>query len=85
MAKIAAMAAPGPAELLNQSNTDTFWRNQGVNYLSFMQDVACNIASQPGYYFYQRDRQRRSSAVWISNYLRRPGMAGNMVWAPVAT
>jgi hypothetical protein len=57
-----------------------FWATEGgTTYLSFMQDVACNIGSAAWYYFYNATGNGGASAVWISNYCTGQGIAGTMV------
>ncbi len=79
MAKMAAIGCTWPSALLTETDTTTFWRGQGANYLTFMQDVACNIGLAAWYYFYNATGNGGASAVWISNYCSGQGVAGNMV------
>ena len=80
MAKMAAIGCTWPPELQTQADTATFWAAAGgTTYLSFMQDVACNIASAAWYYFYNATGNGGASAVWISNYCKGEGIAGTMV------
>jgi hypothetical protein len=79
MAKMAAIGCTWPSELLTQADTSSWWRANGVNYLSFMQDVACNIGLATWYYFYNATGNGGSTAVWISNYCAGQGVAGTMV------
>jgi hypothetical protein len=79
MAKMAAIGCTWPSELLTQTDTSSWWKANGANYLGFMQDVACNIGLAAWYYFYNATGNGGSSAVWISNYCAGQGVAGNMV------
>jgi hypothetical protein len=80
MAKIAAIGCSWPSALTSQADTATFWATQGgTTYLSFMQDVSCNIGLAAWYYFYNATGNGGSSAVWISNYCAGQGVAGTMV------
>ena len=80
MAKMAAIGCTWPPELQTQADTTNFWATEGgTTYLSFMQDVACNIASAAWYYFYNATGNGGSSAVWIANYCKGQGIAGTMV------
>jgi len=80
MAKMAAIGCNWPAELPTQADTTLFWATEGgATYLSFMQDVACNIGSAAWYYFYNATGNGGASAVWISNYCKGQGIAGTMV------
>jgi hypothetical protein len=80
MAKMAAIGCTWPPELQTQADTANFWATAGgTTYLSFMQDVACNIGSAAWYYFYNATGNGGSSAVWISNYCAGQGIAGTMV------
>jgi hypothetical protein len=80
MAKMAAIGCTWPPELQTQADTTTFWATEGgTTYLSFMQDVACNIASAAWYYFYNATGNGGASAVWIANYCKGQGIAGTMV------
>ena len=80
MAKMAAIGCTWPPELQTQADTTNFWATEGgTTYLSFMQDVACNIASAAWYYFYNATGNGGSSAVWIANYCQGQGIAGTMV------
>ena len=80
MAKMAAIGCNWPPELQTQADTGTFWATAGgTTYLSFMQDVACNIGSAAWYYFYNATGNGGTSAVWIANYCKGQGIAGTMV------
>ena len=80
MAKMAAIGCTWPPELQTQADTTNFWATEGgTTYLSFMQDVACNIASAAWYYFYNATGNGGSSAVWIANYCKGQVIAGTMV------
>ena len=80
MAKMATIGCSWPPELAAQADTNTWWATSGgTTYLSFMQDVACNIALATWYYFYNATGNGGASAVWISNYCKGQGIAGNMV------
>jgi hypothetical protein len=80
MAKMAAIGCTWPAELQTQADSATFWATAGgTTYLTFMQDVACNIGSAAWYYFYNATGNGGASAVWISDYCGGKGIAGNMV------
>jgi hypothetical protein len=80
MAKIAAIGCSWPSALTSQADTATFWATAGgTTYLSFMQDVACNIGLAAWYYFYNATGNGGSSAVWVSQYCQGQGVAGNMV------
>jgi hypothetical protein len=80
MAKMAAIGCAWPPELQTQADTTNFWATEGgTTYLSFMQDVACNIASAAWYYFYNATGNGGSNAVWIANYCKGQGIAGTMV------
>ena len=80
MAKMAAIGCTWPPGLQTQADTTNFWATEGgTTYLSFMQDVACNIASAAWYYFYNATGNGGASAVWIANYCKGQGIAGTMV------
>jgi hypothetical protein len=80
MAKMATIGCSWPTELAAQADTNTWWATSGgTTYLTFMQDVACNIALATWYYFYNATGNGGASAVWISNYCKGQGIAGNMV------
>jgi hypothetical protein len=80
MAKMAAIGCSWPAALAAQADTAAWWAtNGGTTYLSFMQDVACNIALATWYYFYNATGNGGANAVWISGYCAGQGIAGNMV------
>jgi hypothetical protein len=80
MAKMAAIGCTWPAALQTQADTTLFWATEGgTTYLSFMQDVACNIGSAAWYYFYNATGNGGTTAVWISNYCKGQGIAGTMV------
>jgi hypothetical protein len=80
MVKMAAIGCAWPPELQTQADAATFWAaTGGTTYLTFMQDVACNIGSAAWYYFYNATGNGGGSAVWISDYCGGKGIAGNMV------
>jgi hypothetical protein len=80
MAKMAAIGCNWPVELAAQADTNTWWATSGgTTYLTFMQDVACNIALATWYYFYNATGNGGANAVWISNYCKGQGIAGTMV------
>jgi hypothetical protein len=80
MAKMAAIGCTWPAALQTQADTTLFWATEGgTTFLSFMQDVTCNIASATWYYFYNATGNGGTTAVWISNYCKGQGIAGTMV------
>jgi hypothetical protein len=79
MTKIAAIGCVWPAAFLTQTDTSTFWQGQGMNYLSFMDDIACNIGLAAWYYFYNATGNGGASAVWISDYCKGKGIGGSMV------
>jgi len=80
MAKMALIGCSWPAALAAQADTSTWWATSGgTTYLTFMQDVACNIALATWYYFYNATGNGGTTAVWISNYCAGQGVAGNMV------
>lgn len=78
--KMAAIGCNWPAALPAQADTATFWATAGgTTYLSFMQDVSCNIALASWYYFYNATGNGGANAVYISNYCASNGVAGTMV------
>jgi len=78
--KMAAIGCTWPAALTSQADAQTFWATAGgTTYLSFMQDVACNIALASWYYFYNATGNGGANAVYISNYCGGNGIAGTMV------
>ncbi len=80
MGKIAAIGCTWPSELTTQADDATFWATQGgANYISFMQQVPCNIGLAAWYYFYNATGNGGSNAVWISDYCSGQGIAGTMV------
>jgi hypothetical protein len=80
MAKMAAIGCSWPPELQTQTDATLFWATEGgTTYLSFMQDVACNIASAAWYYFYNATGNGGPNVVWIADYCKGKGIAGNMV------
>ena len=80
LAKMATIGCSWPAALTTQADTQTFWATQGgTTYLSFMQDVACNIALASWYYFYNATGNGGANAVYIANYCSGSGIAGTMV------
>jgi hypothetical protein len=80
MAKMAAIGCAWPTALQTQADTTIFWATEGgTTYLSFMQDVACNIGSAAWYYFYNATGNGGTSVVWISDYCKGKGIAGTMV------
>jgi hypothetical protein len=80
MAKMAAIGCAWPPELQTQADATLFWATKGgTTYLSFMQDVACNIASAAWYYFYNATGNGGPAVVWISDYCKGKGIAGTMV------
>jgi hypothetical protein len=79
-AKMAAIGCSWPAALTSQADTQTFWATAGgTTYLSFMQDVACNIGLASWYYLYNATGNGGANAVYISNYCAGNGVAGTMV------
>jgi hypothetical protein len=80
MAKMSAIGCSWPSALTSQADSATFWATAGgTTYLTFMQDVACNVGLATWYYFYNATGNGGSSAVWISDYCAGRGVAGNMV------
>jgi hypothetical protein len=80
MPKMAAIGCSWPSALSSQADSPTFWATAGgTTYLSFMQDVACNVGLATWYYFYNATGNGGSSAVWISDYCAGRGVAGTMV------
>src|SRR5215831_18239317 len=78
--KMAAIGCTWPAALTTQADTATFWATAGgTTYLSFMQDVSCNIGLAAWYYFYNATGNGGANAVYISNYCGGHGVAGTMV------
>jgi hypothetical protein len=78
--KMAAIGCAWPTALTTQADTQTFWATAGgTTYLSFMQDVACNIGLASWYYFYNATGNGGTNAVYISNYCGGSGIAGTMV------
>jgi hypothetical protein len=80
MAKMTAIGCTWPSALTSQADSATFWATAGgTTYLTFMQDVACNVGLATWYYFYNATGNGGSSAVWISDYCAGRGVAGTMV------
>lgn len=80
MAKMSAIGCSWPTALTSQADTESWWAtNGGTTYLSFMQDVACNVGLATWYYFYNATGNGGANAVWISDYCAGRGVAGNMV------
>jgi hypothetical protein len=78
--KMAAIGCTWPTALAAQADTQAFWATAGgTTYLSFMQDVSCNIALASWYYFYNATGNGGASALYISNYCAGNGVAGTMV------
>ena len=78
--KMAAIGCTWPTALTTQADNQTFWATTGgTTYLSFMEDVACNIALASWYYFYNATGNGGANAVYISNYCGGSGIAGTMV------
>ncbi|MGC4093696.1 MAG: hypothetical protein QM756_38510 [Polyangiaceae bacterium] len=79
-AKMASIGCSWPSALTSQADTATWWATSGgTTYLSFMQDVSCNVGLATWYYFYNATGNGGANAVWISNYCSGQGVAGNMV------
>ena len=79
-AKMAAIGCPWPSELTAQADDATFWATRGgAKYVSFMQQVPCNIGLAAWYYLYNATGNGGPNAVWISDYCSGRGIAGNMV------
>ena len=67
--KMAAIGCNWPSALTSQADAETFWGTAGGStYLSFMQDVSCNIGLASWYYFYNATGNGGPSAVWIADY-----------------
>jgi hypothetical protein len=79
MEKMSSIGCDWPSELSNQADDETFWRNQGSNYISFMQEVPCNVALGTWYYFYNATGNGGATATWIHEYCAGNGTGGNMV------
>ena len=78
--KMAAIGCTWPTALSAQPDTQAFWATAGgTTYLSFMQDVSCNIGLASWYYFYNATGNGGPNAVYISNYCGGSGVAGTMV------
>ena len=78
--KMAAIGCNWPAALTTQADNQSFWATAGgTTYLSFMQDVACNIGLAAWYYFYNATGNGGANAVYISNYCSGNGVVGTMV------
>jgi len=78
--KMQAIGCTWPAALANQADSNSWWAsNGGSDYLSFMQDVSCNIGLASWYYFYNATGNGGSSAIYISDYCAGHGVAGTMV------
>ena len=77
--KIEAIGCSWPSELPGQAQEETFWRNQGSNYLSFMQSVPCNVGLASWYYFYNATGNGGPTATWIHDYCAGNGTGGTMV------
>jgi len=79
-AKMTSIGCTWPSALSSQADNAVFWAtNGGTTYLSFMQDVACNVGLATWYYFYNATGNGGANPVWISNYCASQGVAGNMV------
>jgi hypothetical protein len=76
---IAAIGCAWPSNLAALSSTDASWNNTGVNYLSFMEDPACNVPLAAWYYFQNATGNGGATAVYAANYCAGKGIAGNMV------
>lgn len=80
MAKMASIGCNWPAALTSQADTAAWWAtNGGTTYLSFQQDVACNIGLATWYYLYNATGNGGPSALWISDYCGGKGVGGTMV------
>ena len=80
MAKMAGIGCSWPAALTTQADTAAFWATAGgTTYVTFMQDIACNIGLTAWYYFYNATGNGGPAALWISDYCANKGIAGNMV------
>jgi hypothetical protein len=78
--KRAAIGCTWPTALSTQADTAAFWATAGgTTYLTFMQDVSCNIGLASWYYFYNATGNGGPNAVYISNYCAGNGVAGTMV------
>jgi hypothetical protein len=78
--KMAAIGCAWPAALQSQASGSSFWTTAGATtYLSFMQDVACNIGLATWYYFINATGNGGSSAIYAGPYCQGKGVAGTMV------
>jgi hypothetical protein len=60
----------------------TAWTNSGSQYISFMEDPACNVPLATWYYFYNATGNggpTTASVVYIAQYCQGMGIAGDMV------
>jgi hypothetical protein len=83
IAKMTAIGCTWPSALSTQADTSSWWSSNGPNYLTFMQDVSCNIGLAAWYYFYNATGNggaANSNVVWISSYCAGNGIAGNMLY-----
>ena len=84
MAKITAIGCNWPSALTSLSSSDNAWATEGgTTYLSFMEQVPCNIALAAWYYFYNATANggaTNSNVVYIANYCAGQGIAGNMLY-----
>ncbi|HEY2406545.1 MAG TPA: hypothetical protein VGI10_11115 [Polyangiaceae bacterium] len=79
-AKMAAIGCNWPSALTSQADTAAFWAmNGGTTYLSFMQDVSCNIGLASWYYFYNATGNGGATVRWIFDYCGGNGVGGTMV------
>lgn len=77
--KIAAIGCTWPPELSGKTDP-VFWATSGgATYLSFMQDVSCNVGLAAWYYFTNATGNGGATPVYSYQYCQGSGIAGNMV------
>jgi hypothetical protein len=81
LATIEAIGCPWPAALTTQADVTSFWRTQGgtVQYLTFMENPACNIPLAAWYVYMNATGNGGANAVYANNYCAGQGIAGNVV------
>lgn len=77
--KIAAIGCTWPAAIENQTDP-VFWATAGgTTYVSFMEDVSCNIGLAAWYYFTNATGNGGPTPIYSFDYCQGNGIAGNMV------
>ncbi len=77
---IASIGCSWPSNLASLSSSDASWNDTGANYLSFMEDPACNVPLATWYYFLNATGNGGANPVYAAGYCTQgQAVAGDVV------